>query len=454
MRISFPPSQQSISLSEVKPALNNWKVGQTLQAIVVNPGKNNSSAITLKIGGHIIRAQNTQTPPVPPFKGQNLKLEVITLTPSPILKVLGEAKTDFKNEAVRNLLPRQAAYPPLLARLHTLSTTKATNTADKIPNSLQNMINRIVDRLPTQSSVSSPQGLKSDLRNSGIFLEQQALQQKNIADKPIVFSKDFKANLLTLAAEIKQQITKNERGNTRLTTPPILNLQALSGINQANKPSTSSPPTLLTPSLSLSGSKQTPEGKPLVPPLPSTEKTIPPPPMRHTPVVAQGRVLDSAPNLPGAGSLLSELFELVDSGLSRLRLTQLANTQVDANNLVYLFELPVKNQNGIDLINLKLEQENSKQGNNKQQGWNITLAFDFEELGPVYAHIILRGKKVNTNITAEQGKTKLLFEKHIDKLKESLTTAGLEIDNICCSQGKPEQRNTKTHINPIVDTRA
>lgn len=449
MKISFPPNPQSITLSEIKPALNNWKVGQTLQAIVVNPGNKNQS-ITLKIDAHIISAQNIQTPSVPPFKGQNLKLEVITLTPSPILKVLSEAKIDLKNEALRNLLPKQAAYPPLLASLYALSAAKATQFSERIPSPLQKIINKFIDRLPTQSSVSSPQGLKSDLRNSGIFFEQKALQ-KNMADKPLEFTKDFKAGLLTLASEIKQQMAKNESGNRRPLTP--LNLQVQGGISQSNKPGGTPQQTNLTSSLNILEPKQTIEGKPLAVSLSGTEKT-PPPPMLHTPVIAQGRSLDSLPALLGTGSLLSELFELVDSTLSRLRLTQLANTQADINNLVYLFELPVKNQNGIDVINLKLEQENSNQGNNKQQSWDITLAFDFAELGPVYAHIILRGKKVNTNITSEQSTTKLLFEKHIDKLTESLTTAGLEIDNICCSQGKPEQRNTKTHINPILDTRA
>jgi len=447
MKISFPPSQKLITLSEIKPAINNWKVGQTLQAIVVNP-ENKNQSITLKIGAHIIRAQNTQTPPVPPFKGQNLKLEVITLTPSPILKVLSETKIDLKNEAIRNFLPKQAAYPPLLASLHALSATKSSNISGKIPSALQDIINKIIDRLPTQNSVSSPQGLKLDLRNSGVFFEQKALQQKNISDKPQEFTKDFKANLLTLAAAIKQQISKNESGNTRLVTSLTLNMQ------QANKLGVTAEPTLMGKSLSLLTSKQTIEGKPFALPLPGTEKTPPPPPMRNTPVVAQGKVLDSLPNVSGSGSLLSELFELVDSTLSRLRLTQLANIQTDTNNLVYLFELPVKNQNGIDLINLKLEQKNNSKGNNKQQSWNITLAFDFAELGPVYAHIILRGKKVNTNITSEKITTKLLFEKHIDKLKKSFTLAGLEIDNICCSQGVSEKRNIKTQINPILDTRA
>ncbi len=448
MKISSPPNPQTISSSEIKPTLNNWKVGQTLQAIVIDSGKTNSQSITLKIGAHIIRAQNIQTPPAPPFKGQNLKLEVLTLIPSPVLKVLSEAKIDLKNEAIRNFLPKQAAYPPLLASLHALSTGKSSSSSERIPNSLQNIINKIVDRLPTQSSVSSPQKLKSNLQNSGVFFEQKALQQKESADKPVEFTKDFKANLLTLAAAIKQQIAKNESGNARPAASLILNMQ------QSNKPGVTSEPTLLGKPLNLSPAKQTTEGKPLTLPLPSTEKVPPPPPMRHTPVVAQGKALDSLPNVSGIGSLLSGLFELVDSSLSRLRLTQLASIQADTNNLIYLFELPVKNQNGIDLINLKLEQENSNQGNNKKQSWNITLAFDFAELGPVYVHIILRGKKVNTNITSEKNATKLLFEKHIDKLTESFTQAGLEIDNICCSQGIPGKHNTKTHIHPILDTRA
>ncbi len=450
MKIGLPSHSPLLSLSEVKPALNNWKVGQTLQAIVVDPGRANKQQIILKIGTQQVYARNAQTPFPPLFEGKNLKLEIMSLSPVPVLKVLDESKIELKNEIIRNFLPRQAAYPSLLASLHALSAPK-TRLQEKIPVPLQVIINKLIDQLPTPNSVSSPQGLKSDLNNSGIFFEQKILQKQDPSDKPTDVTKDFKFNLLALANGIKQQIAKEGK-----TDPPSFVPQSLTPVGrplaQIHTASQTFPSSLVN-SLSSSVSKDLMEGKPLTVAMPNSEKNNPLPPMHHTPVVAQGKVFDSLANTPGISSLLSELFELVDGALSRLRLTQLANTPMDTN-VVYLFELPVKNQNGIDVINLKIEQEHGNKKHKNQQGWNITLAFNFEELGPVYAHITLRGKKVNTNITSEYHTTKLLFEKHMNRLKESLSQAGMEINNLCCTQGKIEKRNLKTHINPILDTRA
>ncbi|NOY71443.1 MAG: flagellar hook-length control protein FliK [Gammaproteobacteria bacterium] len=449
MKIGLPSHSPLLSLSEVKPALNNWKVGQTLQAIVIEPGRTNKQQVILKIGTQQVHAKNVQTPFPPLSEGVNLKLKIMSLSPVPVLKVLSENKIELKNEIIRNFLPRQTAYPSLLASLHALSESK-TRLQEKIPVPLQVIINKLIDQLPTPSSVSSPQGLKSDLNNSGIFFEQKILQKQNTSDKPIDFTKDFKFNLLALANEIKQQIAKEGKTDSPPFVPQSLTPagRQFSPINTVSQTFSS-----LVNSSGNSVPKELMEGKPLTVAISNSEKNTSLPPMHHTPVVAQAKVFDSLVNIPGINSLLSELFELVDGTLSRLRLTQLANTQVDTN-VVYLFELPVKNQNGIDVINLKIEQENSNQKHKNQQGWNITLAFNFEELGPVYAHITLRGKKVNTNITSEYHTTKLLFEKHMDKLKESLSQAGMEINNLCCTHGKIEQRNLKTHISPILDTKA
>jgi hypothetical protein len=164
---------------------------------------------------------------------------------------------------------------------------------------------------------------------------------------------------------------------------------------------------------------------------------VPPPPVAQLPLE----------------QLVSELSEQLEGTLARLRLSQLLLLPAESRqDQAWSFELPIRRENALDVLNVRFEQEQANKDNKQQIVWHVTLAFDLDQLGPVYARISLAGKKVSTTISAEQETAVRQINKYLPRLHDSLEDAGLEINQLSCNQGKLHTEQSASLTQTILDT--
>jgi hypothetical protein len=187
------PATQNTTPAEVR----NWQVGQILNAVTTS--RTEQGQVTLQIGSQTLTAQVQ----VELSAGQQLKLEVVKLGDLPLLR-LTETPPPPANKtvdhAIRDALPRQESYSPLLANLSLLASSKARAL---LPSNISRVIQLFFKSIPTAQKLSTPKGVQQAFRDSGLFLEAKLGSQANTG-RSISISHDFKAGLLKLQEALKQ----------------------------------------------------------------------------------------------------------------------------------------------------------------------------------------------------------------------------------------------------------
>lgn len=139
--------------------------------------------------------------------------------------------------------------------------------------------------------------------------------------------------------------------------------------------------------------------------------------------------------------LIDLLFGQVESTLARLESTQLMQVQSRDGQLPqWLFEIPVRDRDGIDILKFTVEREAAGKGkDNGEQGWHITLSFDFPNTGPVIARISQYAEAIDVKLYAESANTLGFIERYSDDLKSTLLRRGVNDLKLDIQQGLPEQ---------------
>jgi len=373
--------------------------GQQLNAVLTRTVNAHQTQAMLELAGNRINVQLSR--PLPSLTGQQIKLEVVTPGTIATLKILttppaASPTTSIDNtniaHALRTTLPRQTPLPPLLSNLALIikdhaanlspgiipATTQATTRQiTPLPQPLIELVRTVVDRLPDSGNISTSDGLKQAVAQSGLFMEArlaQVLQQPTLgATLPI----DFKSGLLSL-----------------LLT--LLNFSK-------NIPST---PTNTTPSM--------PTAAP------------------HAQTGTQA-TLNQQMNLQ---QVLAELLRNVDSGLARLQLSQLvSNATEEDGKRTWVMEIPVRNGEHIELIQLRIEKEKNQRSPKKPALWTVTLALELRGLGPMQARITLADKTVNTRFWAEHAYTAELINQHLTILQNRYQEVGLTVGTLKAHHG-------------------
>lgn len=133
-----------------------------------------------------------------------------------------------------------------------------------------------------------------------------------------------------------------------------------------------------------------------------------------------------------ANDILNETTKLINK-IENNQLLSIRNE--NANSHQYLLDLPFLRNGEIESFELLVEASKTKSNNNKSKSWRITVKFDLQPLGPMFAHISLINQRISTHFFAQEESTALLLSENIKHLKESLFNAGLEIDTIKGQQG-------------------
>ncbi len=482
-------------LNRLQPVSLQLQVGQQLQATVL---ENTAGKILLTIGNRQLSAQSSL-----PFEpGQVLTLQVRSVGEQPVLKVVAALQESAVAMAVRTLLPRYGPTTPLLASLSQITTTPNV----PLPPILSEIARALVRNLPDAAALSTPEGVKSAIRNSGSFLEHHLTQVTGTgASVSVSFDNDFKANLLRLLQLVRGWPGGQQSESPTATQPPQSRAPAPAPATPTvppsspepagNRPATAVPggapatvpaasmataqqppaaqPQTLERAISSAGT-QLPPGTGATPSAPApaatsgsealpqiaaaTRSTNPAPPFAGVVPAPQAPVQATIDLLNRLGHLRLDLLQQTEAALARIHLNQLASLPRDADHRLveWLFDIPVRRGDTIDLWSARIYRDADEKSQTRERPtarWRVQLAFDLPGLGPIQAQINLLGERVSTHFWTHEAHTLPLLRQHLHELRRGMLAAGLEVGDIDCQHGTiPESASGPR--NPLINETA
>lgn len=150
------------------------------------------------------------------------------------------------------------------------------------------------------------------------------------------------------------------------------------------------------------------------------------------------------------------LLRLLAGALNRIQyhqLTSVKRTLSDANELSgvksFQLELPFWSpRQQIDSCLLRFDESPDEGGKEKldqekQRQWSISLAFDLEDLGPMFVKVRLVQQGVSATIWAENSATFNLIQQQVEGFRERLQQQGLEVRDLQIQRCAPSDIRTK-----------
>lgn len=160
-----------------------------------------------------------------------------------------------------------------------------------------------------------------------------------------------------------------------------------------------------------------------------------------------------------------QILKLLAGMIHKLQFNQLhsllhSNTNSD-NPLqqTWFFELPVLNSNqSVQTFNFRIDKEphdsKDEENTDKEQRfqWKLLLSFDLDMLGPIYVLVKLSQNSISSELWADKDSTYSLLQKESAHFKEQLEKIGLNVNEVLCKKGQPNQIKTKLDRH-LVDTK-
>lgn len=188
-----------------------WRIGNVLSARPL--GINEHGLLVLQIGALTVEAEAPGTRLPPQFQ-----VRVLSVGAQPQLEILGaDAHPDSTvHQALRERLPQQNGYAPLLATVGALSQW---SIAKQLPPYVRSALALLEHSMSTPHELATPEGLRQAVLRSGLFLEAQLAQAP--ANDATTAHDDMKGALLRLVAILKGQPILGESSDTEVD-PPLL----------------------------------------------------------------------------------------------------------------------------------------------------------------------------------------------------------------------------------------
>jgi len=156
--------------------------------------------------------------------------------------------------------------------------------------------------------------------------------------------------------------------------------------------------------------------------------------------------------------ILALFLKDADSSLSRVQLNQLSQHHVENDQKqAWLFEIPVKHKESIDLFKFRVEkdQENNKENeDDEENGWTVIINFNMEQLGQVHTQISIHNKQVSVIFWTEQQDTTIAFQDHMQTLQHDLEDSGLVVRHLNCIHGQPPEAHNSLISKNVIDDKA
>ena len=361
---------------------DSWRIGTVLSARPL--GVSPQGMMILQIGAMAVETQSPSTQLPPQFQ-----VRVLSMGAEPLLEVMIPSGPEtFVQQAMRERLPQQNGYAPLLAALDTLAQRPQVR---QLPASIRTALALLENAMRTPEEISDGPGLREAVTRSGLFLEAQLADPAALDEA--LGEDDWKAALLRLAT-------------------------ALQTGGYATKPAIAGPSTA-----------------------PDTA-----PPLQHRGLQAQPRAAAPEEGDPLLGDdaqdlrlLLERLNTDVHAALARLEVAQLET----AATSVWMVEIPVQGKDGRDVVQLQLEQGATS---SDPSTWTLGFALELPSLGPVQGEVQLRGQRLSVRLWAHMGSTVEKLDRRFDMLRDRLAASGLILDQLSCQHGMPQTGQSRSAV--------
>jgi len=368
--------------------------------------------------------------------GDKLSLQVITEQPLTIRLQSGNlSRAAFIQQQQYALLPKLDNTKAPLTQL------SQANNHPFLASQVRTELSQLLNTISEKQGVQQPDTLKQALSNSGHFLESHL---KNADGKQI--QQDFKANLLKLAAAVQTQLQQpalkqgdieglikslpRELQTTfrQLVAAPE-QLRTLPPLIQSTLATKGQTPTqlILTVLTSLAGGREFSS---------ATTSTLQP----TLPVMNSGKLNTDTATLQSASRfvesrVLMDLLREIESVVTRLQFNQLSmikDPDTPSNVNVWLFDLPVKERQQLDMMQVRIEQHLPEQADKDEAIWQIQLNLETENLGPMQAKVSLYQADVKVVLFAELEQSAVLLNQNLTRLEQRLTGLGLNVSHLAC----------------------
>lgn len=320
-------------------------------------------------------------------------------------------------QVLAQVLPQASGQPAQLAILSSRQQTLAAAIREQLPRQesltglarllthlpamtlppeLRQRLAALLAALPEAGDLQQPDSLQRQLARSGLFLEA------GLRDGHEPARDDFKARLLQLAAAL----------------PPPLHEDA--GHHQGRRRQAQAP-------LTLGGLQPQPR---------LGEDDLP----------------------AGSTAWLQDLADSVDGALSRLTGHQLQHARdQDSGQQQWLLELPVRDRDGIDVLQLHIRRDRRGRGRDSQAEdslWQLTLSFDFSATGPMMVRLTQQDEALSIRFHAEQQHTWQWLDAQLPELRATLAGHGLAGVQLEACRGLPHQDTLPAPTAPLLRTQA
>jgi len=467
--------------------LPSWNTGQLLHATFLK--KNDNGQSLLKVGSTLVQIKLPHNLKV----GDKILLEIVKAGPKPVVRVYSNqapVKTSQSviTDAIKMSIAKQNSATLLLNTIQLIQ--KQSPVYSSLPVSIRRLMKSLTSQAIPLPQISTAEGVKKALQNSGLLLERRLFTAPQTATNPNTstlqqtLNLDFKATLLKLRQQLTLAIKPLD--STSTNSNPKLSLS-----NYQNLAKTTDSKLIDNKTFISSNITQTP--------LPLIDKAG-----ITTSAAIQGLVnstntevnntsvygyaiqslaiiynlqnlrpllRNSSPNPAGSNKsffsltidklathnqgLILQLLKMVESALARINIAQLSSASVETDNKqVWLFDIPLlkDDKKEHELVQARIDVDQETEDNNNRT-WTVQLAMDLSALGPLQSTITIHDNKVQAHFKSSDPVQQKLIEEHMNILRDSLSHAGLIVEKLICTQGLQEQTNAE-HIQPLLDEEA
>lgn len=414
--MDIQPTLLSSSVS-VKAAVNlpQWSLGQLLNAKVIQ--RKSASTLVLQINNQAFEARTSADKPI--NVGTELKL-VVEKQGNPVsLRVIqhGAAKSnhEIKQQLLRENMPKQAS----MEKLTTVLNQVANNSRDMInalPAPIEQQIKKLIAQLPTQTNLKNEAGLKTALKNSGVFLESKLLAELTNKQKPA-----------------SQTQTTTPTNSPNIAKDLKTNLLQLSGVITKYKQDTQKP----------------------------VSQFIRPAPLISLFEAARNSSINTKPRIENANVLtnvdnnidIETISKQIESSIARIEVNQSKAIITNDQQLpIWSIEMPIKDKQNIDLLKLDIEYDkNSKSENEKEQLWTANLKVDFQGMGSVSARLSIIDREVSATLWSENRTLNDLIDRNLSLLKKRIENCGLTMGKIHCLAESPTEQGEEMMADNLIN---
>jgi len=206
-------------------AAESWRIGTVLSARPL--GINPDGMMVLQIGALAVEAEAP--------RGQlpsQFQVRVLSLGAQPQLEVIMPQTPEPATQlAMRERLPQQNGYAPLLATLDALAQRPALR---QLPAYLRPALALLEHGVRTPAEITRGEGLEEAIKRSGLFLESQLAQPH--LDMAGLSQEDWKGALLRLASLLDDYLPQRRPAASSSETPPPLQQRGLQAQPRATLP--------------------------------------------------------------------------------------------------------------------------------------------------------------------------------------------------------------------------